>query len=135
MADNGRIGRQVKFLFGGNSPADEIKGIREKGLELSGEPIDVTSDEDSGVRCLLTNISAQDEVGITISGVTKDTRLQQAWHDNERTQPCTLEYPDGSIVSGTFFLSAFSLGEPYNDASTFDATLMSSGAVTYTPAP
>jgi predicted secreted protein len=128
----GRIGRQVRFFFGGVSPADEILGVREKGIELNGEPIDVTSDEDLGVRILLDNTSAQDEVGISISGVTKDTRLKAAWFAGERTQSCRLEYPTGSTITGTFFLSSYTETEPYNDASTFEATLMSSGTITYT---
>jgi predicted secreted protein len=128
----GRIGRQVRFFYGGVSPADEILGVREKGLELNGEPIDVTSDEDLGVRILLDNTSAQDEVGISISGVTKDTRLKAAWFSNQRTQACRLEYPAGSVITGTFYLSSYTETEPYNDASTFEATLMSSGTVTYT---
>lgn len=130
----GRVGRQVQFHFGGDSPGDEILGVREKSVELNGEPIDVTSDEDSGVRTLLTNISAQDEVNISVSGVTKDTRMKEAWFNNQRTQSILLIYPDGSRLSGTFFLSTFNETEPYNDASTFEATLMSSGAVVYTPA-
>ncbi len=129
-----RAGRQVNLLFGGNSPGDDILGVREKNLELNGEPIDVTSDEDGGVRTLLENTSAQDEVGITISGLVKDTRLIEAWFNGQRTQPVTLEYPDGSSISGTFFLSSYSQGEPFNDASTFEATLMSSGTVSYTSA-
>lgn len=131
----GRVGRQVRFNFGGESPADEIPGVREKGVEFNGEPIDVTSDENSGVRELLANISAQDEVNVSVSGVTKDTRMKQAWTNNQRTQPVVLEYPDGSRLSGTFFLSSYTETEPYNDASTFEATLMSSGVVTFTPAP
>ena len=130
----GRVGRQVTFFFGGNSPGDQILGVREKSVTFNGDPIDVTSDEDSGDRTLLENISAQDEVEISVSGVTKDTRIKQAWTNTQRTQPITLEYPDGSQLSGTFFLSSYSETEPYNDASTFEATLMSSGAVTYTPA-
>lgn len=131
----GRIGRKVRFHFGGSSPADEIPGVREKGIELNGEPIDVTSDENDGVRVLLENISAQDEVNVTVSGVTKDTRMKQAWINRLRTQPVLILYPDLSSLSGTFFLSSYSETEPYNDASTFEATLMSSGLVTYTPAP
>lgn len=130
----GRVGRQVTFYFGGESPGDQILGVREKGLELNGEPIDTTSDEDSGKRTLLENLSAQDEVNVSISGVTKDTRLKEAWFNGERTQSIRLEYPDGAILAGTFFLSTYSETEPYNDASTFEASLMSSGVVTYTPA-
>lgn len=129
-----RIGRQTDFFFGGDSPGDNILGIREIGLSFNGEGVDITSGEDNGYRTLLTNISAQDEVEITVSGVTKDTRMKEAWSNGEKTQPITIIYPDGSTFTGTFFLSSYSEGEPYNDASTFDATLMSSGQTTFTPA-
>jgi predicted secreted protein len=127
-----RVGRQVKFYFGGNSPADEILGVREKGLECNGEPINTTSDEDSGVRTLIDNMSAEDEINVSISGVTKDTRLKAAWFGNQRTQTCTLVYPDGSQISGTFYLSTYSETDTYNDAATFEASLASDGVVTYT---
>lgn len=129
------VGRQIRLYFGGNSPADEILGVREKSLELNGEAIDITSDENSGWRTLLSNISQQDEVQITLSGVTKDTRLKTAWFANERTQPITLNYADGSSITGTFYMSSYKEGMSYKEAVTFDATLMSSGAVTYTAAP
>lgn len=131
----GMVGRQIRLNFGGDSPADEIPGVREKSVALNGEPIDVTSDEDAGKRTLLENISAQDEVNISVSGVTKSARLRQAWFDNHRTQPCSIEYPDGATISGTFFLQSYTETGPYNDAVTFEAELMSSGTVTYTPAP
>jgi len=127
-------GRQLGFFFGGDSPADEVLGVREKGLECNGEPIDVTSDENSGKRTLLENLSAEDQVNISISGVTKDTRIKAAWFSGDRTQTCTLNYPDGSSISGTFFLSSYTETAPYNDAVTFEASLMSSGATTYTAA-
>lgn len=130
----GIVGRQVRFYFGGNSPADEILGVREKGIECAGEPIDITSDDDAGVRTLIENLSAQDEVNISLSGVTKDLRLKNAWFDGERTQPCTLVYPGAfGTMSGTFFLANYNETGPYNDAMTFEATLQSSGVVTFTP--
>lgn len=131
----GRVGRQVNFFFGGDSPLDEILGVREKTIDLNGEAIDVTSDEDNGVRLLLDNLSAQDEVNVGISGVTKDLRLKRAWFTNQRTQICRFEYPDGSFMTGTFFLTSYKETEPYKDASTFEASLASSGAVTFTPGP
>lgn len=131
----GRVGRQVNFFFGGDSPLDEILGVREKTIDLNGEPIDVTADEDNGVRTLLDNLSAQDEVNVGISGVSKDRRLKTAWFTQQRTQTCRFEYPDGSTMTGTFFLSTFKETEPYKDASTFEASLVSSGLVVYTPGP
>lgn len=127
----GRVGRQVDFTFGGNSPNDTIKGVREMSIDLNGEPIDVTSNEDDGIRTLLT-LSAQDEVNVGISGVSKDTRLKAAWFTGDRTQQCTFVYPDGSTMVGTFFLATFKETEPYKDAATFEASLMSNGPVVYT---
>jgi predicted secreted protein len=129
-----RAGRQVTFFFGGNSPGDQILGVREKGLECNGDPINITSDEDSGVRTLLENLSAEDTVNLSISGVTKDTRLKEAWFDGERTQAITLNYPDGSSLTGTFYLVSYAETDPYNEATTFQASLQSSGTVTFTPA-
>ena len=129
----GRVGRQTRFFFGGVSPGDEIPGVREKSLKMNGEAIDVTSDEDNGYRALLSNIQAQTEVSIGISGVTKDTRLKEAWVNRQLTQVCRMEYPDGAVLTGTFFLSDYTETEPYKDATTFEASLMSSGIVTFTP--
>lgn len=128
-----RVGRQCRFYFGGVSPADEIQGVREKGLECNGEPIDITADEDAGVRVLLDNTVAVKSVNLSISGVTKDTRIRAAWFADELTQPIRLEYPGGASITGTFFLASYTETEPYNDATTFQASLQSSGAVTYTP--
>ena len=128
----GRIGRQVRLFFGGNSPGDEIPGVREKGLECNGAPVEVTSDEDNGVRTLLENLSQEDQITVTLSGVTKDTRLKEAWFGGARTQPITLTYPDGALLSGTFFMSDYKETESYKDATTFSATLMNSGVVTFT---
>lgn len=130
----GRIGREVKFTWGGDSPADEIPGIREKSVALSGTAINVTSDESGGWRELLT-MSAEDEVAINISGVTKSTTLKTDWFAGTRTRVATLEYPDGSRLSGTFYLQTYTDTGPYNNAMTFQAALLSSGIVTYTPGP
>jgi predicted secreted protein len=127
-----RVGRQVDFFFGGNSPGDQIQGVREKGVECNGEPIDITSDEDDGVRTLLT-IPAEDQVNITLSGVTKDTRMKAAWFARQRMNNVTLVYPDGSTISGDFFMATYTEGENYKEATTFQSTLQSSGVVTFTP--
>jgi predicted secreted protein len=133
----GRAGRQVQLFFGGNSPGDEIPGVREKGIEMNGEGIDVTSGEDAGWRQLLI-IPSQNEVTVTLSGVTKSDRLKIAWNDStgnyaSRTQTVELVYPNGARFSGTFMMTSLKETEPYKDASTFETTLMSSGVITFTP--
>lgn len=125
----GYAGRDIDFEW--NSAA--ILGVREKGITLNGEPINVTSDEDNGWQLLLANISAEDSVEISLSGVIKDERLRTDWFARTRTRTAEITYPTGSVLTGTFMLSSYSESGPYNDATTFEATLMSSGAVTFTP--
>lgn len=129
---DGFLGRDIIFQWGGNSPGDVVLGIREKGIECSGEAIDVTSDENDGWRTLLRE-AGQNEVTISISGVTKDTRLKQAWFSiTNRTQPIFITYPDGGRISGTFYLQSHNETGTYNDATTFEAELVSTGPVDYT---
>ena len=126
------VGRRITFYWGGNSPGADIAGVREKGINVAGEPIDVTSDEDSGWRTLLEN-PAQNEVNISLSGVTKDERLRNDFFNGNRTQIAQIVWPNGAILSGTFYLASLEITGAYNDAATFSAELQSSGAVTFTP--
>lgn len=127
-----KVGRQIRFFWGGNSPGDEIQGVQQKSVQLNGAAIDVTSDDSNGWRELLT-VAATNQVSISISGVTKDTRLITDWAAGNRTQQARFEYPDGSSVSGVFYLESYTDTGPYNNAATFQAALLSSGVITYTP--
>ena len=82
---------------------------------------------------LLLTVAGQNEVELTLSGVTKDTRLKANWFAGTRTRTAEFTYPNGDVVTGTFYLASFSEGIPYNNAITFEATLQSTGVVTYTP--
>lgn len=130
---DGFLGRDLQFQWGGNSPGDTIAGVREKGIEINGEAVDVTSDENEGWRTLLSE-PGQKEVTISLSGVTKDNRLKSDWFNNRRIQPATLTYPDGTMISGTFYLASFNETGTYNDATTFEAEVQSTGEVVYTEA-
>jgi predicted secreted protein len=125
----GRIGRKVTFTWDGA----EIPGVREKGVALAGEAIDVTSDEDDGWRKLLEE-AAENQVTISISGVTKSAALKAAWFAGNRTEAVSLGYPGGSTITGTFYLASYSESEPYNGATTFEAEIQSTGEITYTAA-
>ncbi len=127
LAD-GFPGRDVVMLWNGVA----IGGVREKAITLNGEPIDVTSDDDAGWRNLLS-VAAQYQLDIKVSGVSKAHTLKIDWFNKNFTRAVTLTYPNGSIISGNFFLSEFAETGTYNDAVTFEATLMSDGPVTYVP--
>lgn len=122
-------GRKVTLTWG----AAQLLGVREKSLSINGEPVNVTSDEDDGWQMLLTE-DAENSVQIELSGVTKDTVLRQAKLTGGASlnEDVTLTYSDGSTITGNFQLGPYSEGQPYNEAVTFTATLMSNGPVTFT---
>ncbi len=130
MAAN--VGRAIKFYWGDESPQPEIPGVREKSVELNGEAVDVTADDSAGWRTLLA-VAGENQVNISLSGVSKDHTLKNDWFAGTRTQAATIEYPDGTVITGTFYLATFSGTATYNDAEAFEASLQSTGAVTITP--
>ncbi len=125
---DGFPGRDLEMVWNGSA----IAGVREKAITINGEPIDVTSDDDNGWRKLLT-VPAQNQVDISVSGVTKSHVLKADWFAGTRTRTVTLTYPDNDTISGEFYLSEYVETGAYNDATTFEATLMSTGVITYTP--
>lgn len=126
-------GRTILFRWGGDSPLDEIAGVREKSIEINGEPINVTSDEDDGWQTLI-EASAENSVNVSISGVIKNaTRLLTDWFNGTRIQPAAFEFPAplNSVLSGNWRLDALTITGAYNDAATFEATLSSTGQISY----
>lgn len=126
------IGRNLLLKTG----TTVIAGLRTKGVSVNGEPIDVTTDDDSGYRTLLAE-AGQMALDISFDGVTKDNELRQAMlADTTLTLAgVTIEYPNGDSITGTFLLVSLEETGTYNDAVTFSGSLQSSGQWTYTPAP
>jgi predicted secreted protein len=128
----GIIGRKITLTWAPSGTAIAIPGVQEKGVTFGGEPIDTSADDNSGWRELLDE-AGQKEIDISISGVTKSPALRNAWNSNDRTGPATVTWPDGSIVTGSFVLADYKETGPYKEAATFEATLKSTGTITYTP--
>ena len=129
-------GRAIIFTWGddGGSPVTpfQIPGVREKGIALNGEAIDISADDSGGWRELL-DLPAENQIDLSISGVTREDQLKTDWFAGTRTKAVTITYPDGGIISGTFYMATFSETGPYNDATTFEAELQSTGIVTFVP--
>src|SRR6056297_2319946 len=106
-------GRKVAFTWDSSS----VLGVREKSLTINGEPVNVTSDEDSGVQRLLGE-DAETSVQIELSGVTKDSILREAKIAGGASLQAdvSLTYTDTGELAGTFHLGAYSEGQPYNEA-------------------
>lgn len=124
----GYKGRKIRVRWKGVY----ITGVREKGITLSGEPVDLTSDDDDGWRRVASeNGPAQKNVDVSVKGVTKQSDLKEDWFTGDTEGELIIEYPTGHRISGTFMLTTYVDTGPYNDATTFEATFISSGAVTF----
>lgn len=122
------VGRNVIFMW--NSA--EVAGVRAKNVTRSAPAVNVTSDEDDGNQTLL-GVPSEKSYSIAISGVTKSDVLALAWASGARTAAVSMVFPSGRTIEGQFYLQDYNEGAPYNDAITFDGTLLSTGAVTETP--
>jgi predicted secreted protein len=116
-----------------------IAGLRTAGISWGGESIDVTSNENSGKRLLLS-ASGQEQIDISIEGIMKaDTFRDIALSSADKIlTDIAIEWPitnpantAPATLNGDFRLSAYEEGAPYNDAITFTATLESTGAWVY----
>jgi len=124
-------GRELKILRG----IVPIAGVRTKTVSINGDAIDVTSDDDLGYRTLL-NDPATRTLDLKVEGITKDDNLRAVLLSggSQMLTDITIEYPDGSTITGNFYLAQVEETGAYDDAITFSTTLQSSGEYTYTPA-
>lgn len=110
-----------------------VAGVRVKGISIAGSPIDVTNDDDDGVRKLLDN-AGQLDVSINVSGIlVNDTLRDEALNADDRVATMDFEIGTGSPTdgyTGDFFMEGYSEGGEYQGAGTFEATFQSAGAVT-----
>lgn len=115
-----------------------IAGVRNKSLAWAGEAIDVTSDEDGGIRQLIEDYGQQ-QLTISGDGLFKD---DTTFRDIALTAGTTglltdvvYEFADGSSISGDVLLTSYDEGAPHNDATTFSFTLEYTGEWTLNAAP
>lgn len=120
------VGRNIVMAV----DSEPLAGVRSKNPSFNKEPIDITDDDSSGWRELLAT-PGQRDVSIPVSGITKSPRLRQAFFNSEVLHGVTLTYPDGGVLSGSFFLGSYKETGEYNGAITFDTEYQSSGEIIY----
>lgn len=125
-------GRQ--FTFDWDSVT--LAGVRTRGLNISNDYVDVTTDDDSGWRTLLADPGLR-SIEVTIGCVTTDEVLLadiMAASISAETLTATLPttLASAGTVSGSFLISSFEQSGDHDGEVEFSATFMSTGAVTYT---
>jgi len=125
-------GRSVQVKRGA-SPATLVAGVRTKSITINGAPIDITNDDDTGIRKLLDE-PGQLEVSISVSGILKnEVLLTESLQTSDRVQPTEFLWPgavSAGSLSGDFFLASMGITGEYQGAVTFEAAFESAGAVT-----
>lgn len=114
-----------------------IAGLRTKSYAMASEPIDITTDDDSGVRKLLAGAAGTETLDISFEFVSKNSIFRSIALDpsaDKLLTDVTMEFGDGSngVLSGDVYLSALSETGEYQGAMTGNGALMSSGPWDYT---
>lgn len=121
-----------------NKNATAIAGVRVLNITRDSTFIDITDADDDGFTTLLTGAdsAATSQLTLGVEGledgqVLRDIAMNPA--TDQVLTDITFDFPNGDEISGNFALTSYNEGNPYQDATTFSATFVSSGEWTYTP--
>lgn len=122
----GVIGREVTFTMGGVV----VKGKTTKSLELTNSRGEVGDDNSNGWTEALAN-SLLKSGSMTIEGLVKNYELFAFYFDGSQIAPVVWSFPDGSTVTGDFFLDSISSGMSHVELASYSASLSSSGPLVF----
>jgi TP901-1 family phage major tail protein len=125
----------VKLDMIGDGSFQTIAGLRATRISFNAETVDVTSLESAGGwRELLAGAGVK-SASITGSGVFRDAatdaRARQVFFDGE-VPDFQVIIPSFGIVEGAFQLTAIEYAGTHNGEATYEMTLASAGALTFT---
>lgn len=130
--------RDMVLQWGDESPPPEVAGIREHTVSHEGDAQDITNNDSSGWRQLLSSKGIKG-VTITVSGVLLDDTLRADWYAGSVQQNAIFQYADGGSVtfSGTskLHLQSYQESGSHESETTFEATFISHGTPSYSAAP
>ena len=130
------VGRKLVFEY---PTGTVIASVRTKSFTVDSSAIDVTTDDDSGIRALLEE-PGQHQIDLSVEGLlANDDLLQQIVDGALFIQNLTIKLPftfttTQATIVGDFRFNNFEMSGEYQDAVTFTATLQSSGTFVFTAA-
>jgi len=129
-------GRKVKIYEGTGGAAVLVAGARSDSISINNESIDVTDKRDDGWRTLLADASVR-SVEMSVEGMLSGDSLiaKSLGATDDLFGAYEIRIEGIGTCAGDFFMSSFEIGAPHDDATTFTATIQSSGPVTFTAAP
>jgi TP901-1 family phage major tail protein len=125
------VGRKVILRRTGSPVGIVVAAGRSKTISVGAEPIDITSDDDLGLRTLLSADAGQKQIDISFEGITKTDEFLADLSNNVFVDNYELEITGIGTITGNFFIVSYSLTGAYNEATTFSAELQSTGDWTY----
>jgi predicted secreted protein len=123
-------GRKLRIKRGSTA----IAGARSDSITINNEPIDITDKDDAGWRTMLADVGVR-SIDCEVEGVLTDgTFLALAVGTaSSLLEAYTLEIDGIGDFTGNFFLASFAVTGEQADATTFTASIQSSGTITFTP--
>ncbi len=136
VAQNGKD-LLVKVDLDGTSTFQTMAGLRASRLSFNAETVDVTSLESTGGwRELLAGAGVK-SAAITGSGIFRDEatdeRARQIFFDGEVPEFQVI-IPDFGIVEGPFMITSVEYAGTHDGEATYEMSLASAGALSFTPA-
>lgn len=125
----------IKVDMLGDGTFETIAGLRAQRISLNAETVDVTSlESQGGWRELLAGAGVR-SAGITGSGVFRDAntdiRARQIFFD-ALLQDFQVIVPSFGIIEGPFQITALEYSGTFNGEATFEMSLASAGALSFT---
>lgn len=125
----------VKIDINGSQQFETIAGLRASRISFNAETVDVTSLESAGGwRELLAGAGVR-SASISGSGVFRDAntdeRARQIFFDGE-VPAFQVIIPDFGVVQGPFQITAIEYAGSHNGEATYELTLASAGALSFT---
>lgn len=125
----------VKLDMTGDGQFETVAGLRATRLSLNAETVDVTSLESQGGWRELLSGAGVKSATISGSGVFRDAatdaRARQVFFDGEMPG-FQVVIPGFGTVEGPFQISAIDYAGSHNGEATYELTLASAGALTFT---
>lgn len=134
VAQNGKD-LLIKLDLTGSGQFETIAGLRATRLSFNAETVDVTSLESAGGWRELLGGAGVRSAAISGSGVFRDAatdeRARQIFFDGE-VPDFQVIVPDFGIVEGPFMITAIEYAGSHNGEATYEMTLASAGALSFT---
>ncbi|KJZ20328.1 phage major tail protein, TP901-1 family [Loktanella sp. S4079] len=134
VAQNGKD-LLVKIDMTGDGLFETVAGLRATRISFNAESVDVTSLESTGGWRELLGGAGVKTASISGSGVFKDDatdeRARQIFFDGE-TPNFQVIIPDFGTVEGPFQISAIEYAGSHNGEATYELSLSSAGALSFT---